>query len=110
MLPNHGRLYRKFLNDAIISMVNFSIRKFHAIWDHISRVFSIFWTVGRGRRSKFNEMDLIFMTLDTLKHRGKWARLGKMFDIKVPTFEILITRFIDIFSYHLYELSVEKWS
>lgn len=96
-------------SEAILSTTNFSIRGFHAIWDHISDFVSNNWCVGRGRRSKFKSMDVLFMTLATMKHGGTWDWLGKMFNIKGPTFERLITKFIEQVSDHLYDLFVEKW-
>lgn len=66
------------------------------------------WCVRRGRRSSYKPMDVLFMALVTLKHGGTWDSLGKMFEIKGPTFKRLITRFIDHLSDHFYELFVEQ--
>ena len=48
-----------------------------------------------------------------LKHEGQWEFLAKMFSLKGLTFERMITRFIDIISYPVFEHYVEyegkKW-
>lgn len=49
------------------------------------------------------------MTLDTLKHGGTWDWIGKTFDVKGPTFERLIKRFIEQVSDKLYDVYVECW-
>lgn len=86
------------------------MRRLHEIWDHISSLVAKNWSVFSGRRSNLKTMGVLFMILDTLKHGVQWDWIGKMFDIKGPTFERLITRFIDTVFDRLYQLLVEKWS
>lgn len=56
--------------DAIISTTNFSISGFNGIWEKVFDLVSTNWGVGRGWPSTYKSMEVLFMTLATLKHGG----------------------------------------
>lgn len=88
---------------AIKSMTNFDAREFRTLWERLSPHIAGNWNIGRGRRCSFQPKDVMFMTLAVLKHGGHWDFLGRMFRVKGPTFERLITQFISMISAFVYE-------
>ena len=49
---------------------------------------------------------MLFMLMIVLKHTGQWGLLGRVFKIKGPTFERMITRFTTLVSSELYKVFV----
>jgi len=91
---------------AITDMKIFTPSDFDRIWlkirDHVTRN----WNVVRGRKSQHKPKDVLFMLLSVLKHAGSWDFLAKMFQIKGPTFEKLISGFHSTAADTMYELFV----
>ena len=89
-------------------MTNFSWKEFRDIWNKFRNHVISNWEVGRGWKSSFKAMDVFFMFLAVLKHEGQCDLLDKMFKIKGPTFERLISGFIDKNYYFSYNEFVQK--
>ena len=66
------------------------------------------WNVGRGRKSSQTPMDVFFMSLAVLKHGGSWDILSKVFDMKAPTFERVISGYMKVVSKILVEMFVDN--
>lgn len=67
-------------------MTNVSQMEFDAIWNALSQFITTNYNVGRGRKSPRKANDVLLMTFVVLKHGGQWDFLGRMFNIKGPTF------------------------
>ena len=52
--------------------------------------------------------DVPFLLLVVSKHGGQWDVLGRLFNLKGPTFERMITRFASQISNHMYTVFVTK--
>jgi len=89
-------------------MCNFTGPEFRILYNTMHDVIVENWNTGRGRRSPYKGMDVLFMLLTTMKHAGSWDALGQMFAIRGPTFERVIIKFLNIISPHLYEKFVES--
>jgi len=76
---------------AVCDMTNFTLSEFSYLWAKIQNHVLSTWNVGRGRKSAQKPKDVLFMLLTVLKHAGKWDFLAKMFNMKAPTFEKLIS-------------------
>lgn len=61
----------------MISTINFSIRGFNAIWDHIYVFVSTDWCLERDSRSSCKSVDVILMNLEKFKNCCAWEYLGK---------------------------------
>ena len=89
------------------AMTNLSLIEFHDIYgrlqDHISKNYNC----GRGKRSKYAAKDVFFMSLAVCKHSGQWEFLGKLFNIKGPTFERLVTSFLKMLADYAYDVYVD---
>lgn len=93
-------------SDAVLKMTNFSVQELDAIWTTFSPYVLNVYNVGRGRKCRFSAKDVFFMILVVLKHAGKWDFLAKMFGVKGPTFERMITSFIHLIQEQFYEIFV----
>ena len=89
-------------------MTNFLSQTFELLWNNLSDLITQTYNVGRGRRSKVSGKDALFVTLTMLKHGGQWDMLARVFDMKVPTFERLVTRFVQLISHFVFACFVEK--
>lgn len=58
-------------NDALKTMYNFTGPEFRLLLMQDIIVES--WNKGRGRRSPYNAMRVLFMLLTTMKHGGSWG-------------------------------------
>lgn len=103
-----------FLNDggpaAIISMTNFSPSEFEQIWAHLGDFVCKNYNVGRGKKYSTGGKDALFMTITVLKHGGQWDILARIFRMKGPSFERLITSFVRLVSPFAYQSFVTEVS
>lgn len=101
--PIFDSFYNEGGAEAIRQMTNFDVHRFEDIWnivhDHVSRTYN----VGRGQRCSVTGKDALFITFCVLKHGGHWDVLSRMFKLKAPTFERLVSKFIQIISSFLYK-------
>lgn len=106
--PILDRMIEKGGTAAYVELTNFSNAEFHQLWDKVSGFVSENWGAGRGRRSSFTPKDVFFMILVTCKQGGAWDWIGRMFNIKGPTFQKMITRFIDMLAPFMHDCFVKK--
>ena len=64
-------------------------------------------TVVVEKKSKFTGKDMLLMLMTVLKHVGQWDILVRVFKIKGPTHERMITRFARLISAELYKVYVQ---
>ena len=89
---------------AITDMCNFDANEFELLWQLVETYVPKNNNTGRGKKSL--RKDLLFMFLTTLKQGGHWDILGRVFKIKVPNFEGIMTKYVSMISIHLYDLLV----
>ena len=65
------------------------------------------YNAGRGQKCKVSGKDILFMLLIVLKHGGHWDLLGRIFKIKGPTFERMITLYVTFISSVQYKTYVK---
>jgi len=92
-------------SQSIVQMTNFSAAEFQVLWDSFSDHILENYNVGRGRRKAVKPRDAIFMILAVAKHGDHWDMLARTFQMKAPTFERIITKFLEM----LYEEVNEKF-
>ena len=94
--------------DTLKTMTNFTESEFDYIWTRMNTHVQSTWNVGRGRKSKHQPKDVLFMTLTVLKHPSTWQMSGLMFDMKGPTFQKLIMGYLEIIGPELYKFAVTR--
>ncbi len=67
---------------AILKMSNFAPFEFRKLYSIKQPEIVTSWNVGRGRRSQFQPMDVLFMALVVLNYGGSWDQLGTIFRVK----------------------------
>lgn len=106
--PYMDQIMRSAGSEGILKMCNFSITEFQSIWNNLNEYLSTTYNVGRGKKCPTTAKDMLFMTLTVLKTGGKWDTIGQIFNIKGPTFERQITKFVDLLVDYMYLHYVEK--
>ncbi|ETO80708.1 hypothetical protein F444_04824 [Phytophthora nicotianae P1976] len=99
-------IYHQFLREDtqnIAALTNFAPLEFECLWNSIRAHVADHWNVGRGRKSKQQPKDVLFMFLVVLKHCGKWDVVANVFRIKTGTFQKMILSFAEVVSPYLYE-------
>lgn len=104
--PIFDRFYEEGGAEGIKQMSHFDPMQIEKMWLEIFEHVSATYNVGRGRRSDVSGKDAFFMTLVVLKHGGLWDELARGFNMKGPTFERLITRYVVLISDYMYNLHV----
>ena len=112
--PIYDSFYDQGGPEAIKSMTNFGPPQFTDIWLAVSTFVSANWNTGRGRKTKVEAKDVLFMMMTVLKHGQQWDFTARLFKMKTCTFERIISGFINMLAPHLYETCVrkleEKWT
>ncbi|PXF40870.1 hypothetical protein BWQ96_09415 [Gracilariopsis chorda] len=90
-------------------MINFDSVHFDILWNHPTEFINKGYNVGRGQKSKVFGKDAPFLTLTVLKHGGEWDVLARVFKMKGPTFERLVTKFVCLISSFPYESFVTEF-
>eukprot|EP00171_Calliarthron_tuberculosum_P021722 IDg21722t1 len=93
--PIFDSFYESSGTEGIVKMCNFTPLEFRKLYSHLHGEITREWNTGRGKRSEYKAMDVLFMILVVMKHEGSWDQMGNMFRIKGPTFQRLITGFMD---------------
>jgi DDE superfamily endonuclease len=89
-------------------MSNFTLRELRSLWRQVEPSISAHWSVGRGRRTRFRPMDVLFMVIVTLKYGSQWDASALIFNTKAGTFQKMISTFIDALSMAFYSLFVVR--
>ena len=96
-LDSNSPYFDEFYNEggakAIKELTNFYPAQFEEIWLIVQEFITKNYNSGRGKRCKVSGKDILLMLMTVLKHGGQWDLLGRIFNIKGPTFERMITRF-----------------
>lgn len=96
--PSDGTRVEEFIDsggpETLLTVTNFSHQEFHQLWGKMEPFVSVNWIIGRVRKSKHSDKDVLIMIFVTIKHGNSWDWLGEMFNITGPTFERTITQFI----------------
>ncbi|ETP28256.1 hypothetical protein F442_22455, partial [Phytophthora nicotianae P10297] len=100
-------IYHQFLREDtqnIAALTNFApLEIWRRLWNSIRAHVADHWNVGRGRKSKQQPKDVLFMFLVVLKHCGKWDVVANVFRIKTEAFQKMILSFAEVVSPYLYE-------
>ncbi|ETO84081.1 hypothetical protein F444_01979, partial [Phytophthora nicotianae P1976] len=88
---------------SIATLTNLAPLEFERLWNSIRAHAADHWNVGRGRKSKQQPKDVLFMFLVVLKHCGKWDVVANVLRIKTGTFQKMILSFAEVVSPYLYE-------
>ncbi|ETP53160.1 hypothetical protein F442_01919 [Phytophthora nicotianae P10297] len=99
-------IYHQYLRDdtqSIATLTNFAPLEFERLWNSIRAHAADHWNVGRGRKSKQQPKEVLFMFLVVLKHCGKWDVVANVLRIKTGTFQKMILSFAEVVSPYLYE-------
>jgi len=106
--PYFDKFYSDGGSAAIKSMTNLEEPQFEMIWAHLENFVRHGYNISRGQKSKVSGTDALFMLMVTIKHGGHWDVLARVFKLKGPTFERLVSRFCTPVSKHVYQcFSVE---
>ena len=108
--PYFDQFFENGGTTAIIDMCNFDANEFELLWQLVETHVTQNYNTGRGKKSHVSGKDMLFMFLTTLKHGGHWDILGRVFKIKGPTFERMMTKYVAMISSYLYDLLVTKIS
>jgi len=100
--PIFDQFYAINGNASIIEMTNFTGVEFRKLYSILQDSIVKKYNIGRGRKSDYKPMDMLFMTLTVLKHGGTWDFLAQPFKIKGPTFERMINK---IFADCMFEIA-----
>lgn len=100
--------YNSARSQAIKSMTNFPVAEFMKFWDCVGAFSNTNWIIGRGKRCKINDKDVIFMTMNTLKNGDICDLLSCKFNLKGFTFERIVFGFIKCIATHTYEKWVQE--
>ena len=104
--PVYDSFYSQGRSATILQLSNFSASEFQTLWVSIMNLIHPLWNKGRGRTTKYSAKDVFLMVLVTAKNGGTWDFLARIFHIKAPTFERLVTKFVSIFSEPLFDKCV----
>lgn len=93
---------------VMLTSTKFTLLEFLKIWDKFAKNSRI---LGDWRRTedKYKPKDILLMALASLKQGGSWDWLGRMFHVKGPTFESLITQFMDKIADEVYKICEKTW-
>lgn len=94
---------------AILEMTKCSSPEFNALWNGIEANVRVKWNTGKGHQSKHTLEVVLFMVLELLKHGRHCDFLGRMFHIKRPTFERMITKFVQTISDDIVQHLFTTW-
>ena len=104
--PYFDQFYNQGGSESIAEMCNFDATEFEFLWQLSQSFITQNYNSGRGKRCAVSGKDLLFMTLTVLKHGGHWDVLARVFKLKGPTFERMVTKFVALISDHLFALLV----
>ncbi|KAH9113011.1 hypothetical protein LEN26_002982 [Aphanomyces euteiches] len=100
-------IYDQFLqvghSRGIHELTNFSAIEFETVWSSIAVETTAIWGRHRGPTCRHTAKDVFFMTASVFKNGGKWLTNALVFNIKSPTFQHMITKFISLVSPILYD-------
>lgn len=105
--PIFDKFYAADGNAGIRRLTNFTAAEFRELYAKIHEGLVTRWNVGRGRKTVQTPMDVFFMTLVVLKTGGAWDVVSRVFEIKTPTFDRMITGFLPVAAKVLCERFVE---
>lgn len=106
--PLFDQFYDEGGREGIKGLINFTPEEFETLWATAETHVLPRYNTGRGQRSKVTAKDALFCTMTVLKHGGQWQILARVFNMKPPTFERLVTRFLRLVSDYLYVEFVTK--
>lgn len=104
--PYFDKFFEEGGTQAISDMCNFNASEFEFLWQLLESFVLQNYNSGRGKKCHVTGKDMLFMLLTVMKHGGHWDILGRVFKIKGPTFERMITKFIRLVSDHIYKIFV----
>ncbi len=90
--PVFDSFYNSGGSEAILKVCSFTPTEFRQLSDIFSASIATNWNTGRGKKSKLNPMDVLFMTLVVMKHRTSWHQHAWCFSINTLAFIRLIFR------------------
>ncbi|KAF0722463.1 hypothetical protein Ae201684P_003507 [Aphanomyces euteiches] len=93
---------------GIFELTNFSTLEFETVWSSIAVDTTAAWSRLWVPSCRHTAKDVFFMTLSVLKNGGKWLTNTLVFNIKAPTFQRMITKFISLLSPILHDAWVEN--
>lgn len=104
-------IYDSFLNsigpNGIHKMTNFSPTEVTHLHKQFEPIIAPVWYRGRGKRSSYKLMDVLFMTLTVYKNGGAWDFLSAIFKIQTTTFQRMIWKYVETVGPEAYRSLVE---
>jgi len=80
--------------EGVMKLSNFTPTEISRLWSSASDYMSTRWNTGRDNKCKYPPVDVLFMTLCVLKNGGHWDVLASSYEIKAPTFEKMVIKFL----------------
>ena len=108
LFPYFDHFFENGGSTAITDMCNFDANEFELLWQLVERYATKSYNKGGGKKSHNSRKDILYMFLTTLKDGGHWEILDRVFKIKGPTFERMITKYVTMICSHLHDLVVAK--
>ena len=82
-------------SESILKTCNLTPSEFPLLYSELQVPISENWNVGRGKRSDFKPMDVLFMTLVVMKHGTSCDTIGHIFKINWTTLLRLVSGFME---------------
>lgn len=89
--------------EAMRQMKNYDLDRFEDLWNAITVQLSRNYNVWRGQRWYGSDKDALCIALFVIKHGGQWDFPARIFKMKAPTVERLVTRFKHINFPYMYK-------
>ena len=93
---------------AVLQMTNFTLAEHRGVYDRLRPFIVQNYNVGRGKRSRYNATDVIFMAIFVCKTETMWDFAAKSFNMKSKSFERLVTNFVRMITPFAYATYVER--
>ena len=96
--------------EGVVKICNFTPSEFHQLYSALSNHISDNLNNGRGKKSDFTHVDVLFMKLVVMTQGVSWDQLGSMFKIKGPKFQRFITKFLSTIQEFCVQRYVTRYS
>lgn len=74
----------------------------------LQAVSSTWWNSGRRKRCSYSSLHVLFMALTVYKNGGAWDFLTSLYKIKLYSFQLIVTKFVDTVNLYAYKQLVEN--
>lgn len=84
--------------NAIHNTTKVDAQEFPMLWNTCVEIVNEQYNIGFGHNSLYAAKYMFLMLLTNLEFGGQWEVLARVFSLKWPTFERMMTKFVSILS------------